>query len=222
MLFRILFLAFLFLAILSAAAFGQTISGEKTLSATATDTTAEPADSECGVDYVQFYLAGLPLGPQIKAPAAGNTFSFLWDTKTVADGDYVLTATATDKAGSGSICDGTRPNVGTSASILVKVFNHPPPADIVAPVITVAPPLAGAIITSKQQTIRVAAADASPIRNLSIKINGSVRASNTNQNALSMLWNTNPYKGTNVLIEASGTDSAGNVGTFSEVVTVRK
>ncbi len=174
----------------------------------------------CGIAFVQFYLNGTAIGPQIPPPATGNHYSTVWDSKSVANGPYTLTAKATDKAGPNGTCDGSKPNIGVSSPITINVLNIPD--DVTPPVITLTPPLSGAVITSKQQSIQVAAADESPISTITLKVNGVVQATTTNQNTLGFVWNTNPYKGRSAVIEVAATDEAGNTSTTTSMVTVKK
>lgn len=80
------------------------------------------ASDNVGVVGVQFFLDGTPLGPEdLTAP-----YSVTWNTTTVSDGTYTLTARARDAAG----------NIGTSPPVLVDVFNSdttPPTVVITSP-----------------------------------------------------------------------------------------
>ena len=80
---------------------GNTVSGMVTLTATATD--------NVGVVGVQFHLNGSNLG----AEDTTNSYGIPWDTTTVGNGTYTLSATARDAAG----------NTHTSASVPVTVSN---------------------------------------------------------------------------------------------------
>jgi hypothetical protein len=81
------------------------VSGTVAVSATASD--------NVGVVGVQFQLNGSNLGAEdLTAP-----YSLNWDTTTVANGSYTLTAIARDAAG----------NRTTSAAVAVTVNNTPPP-----------------------------------------------------------------------------------------------
>ena len=68
---------------------GATVSGTVTVTANATD--------NVGVTGVQFQLDGANLGGMVTG--TGPTYSYSWDTNTVADGAHTLTATASDAAG---------------------------------------------------------------------------------------------------------------------------
>lgn len=113
----------------------QSVSGSVTLSANATDVTPVVGDTECGVAFVQFFNGAAPLGPQISAPITGTTYQFAWDTKTVNNGTYQITAKATDKAGLNGLCDSTKVNVGVSNALTVVVNNIPP--DVATPTVTI-------------------------------------------------------------------------------------
>ena len=78
-----------------------TISGNVTVSATATDIV--------GVAGVQFLLNGSPLGAEDTAAP----YSVVWNTTTAANGGYQLSARARDAAG----------NLGTSSAVSVTVAN---------------------------------------------------------------------------------------------------
>jgi len=214
---------FLFLLFAVPAIAQQNVNGTVTLTANATDITPATGDLECGVGYVQFYLSGVAIGPLI-LPQGTDKYTFAWDSTTVPDNDYVLTAVAVDRAGTGipphTNCDGSAPNMGNSNSILIRVVNHPP-TDTTPPVITISPPMVG-VITNKQQPIQVAAMDQSPIRQIQLTINGAIRSTVANMNVLNYVWNTNPYKGTSVTIETRAEDSFGNAATTLSSVFVKK
>jgi hypothetical protein len=70
------------------------------------------ASDNIGVISVQFQLNGVNLGPQLTAAP----YRFAWDTTSVADGTYTLTAVARDAAG----------NTTISSPVSVTVRNAPP------------------------------------------------------------------------------------------------
>lgn len=126
---------FVLLVIFATLAAAQTVSGTATLSANATDATSVVGDTECGVAFVQFFNGTVPLSPQITTPVSGTTYTFVWDTKSVSNGTYTLTAKATDKAGLNGLCDSTKVNVGVSNALTVVVNNIPP--DIATPTVSI-------------------------------------------------------------------------------------
>ena len=97
---------------------GSTVSGPTTLTATAAD--------NVGVAGVQFKVNGANLGAEdTTAP-----YSVSWDTTTVANGPYTITAVARDAAG----------NSTPSAGVSVTVAN----ADVTPPAVTARTPAPGA------------------------------------------------------------------------------
>jgi len=83
-----------------------TVTGSITLTAI--------ADDNVGVEGVQFSVNGQPLGPEDPT----SPYAVTWNTTTVSDGSYTLTATARDAAG----------NTTTSAPVIVTVSNNAPPS----------------------------------------------------------------------------------------------
>lgn len=95
----------------------STVGSTTTITATATDN-----DS---IDYVEFYRGGSTLlGTDSSSP-----YSYDWDTTSVADGAYSLTARAYDISG----------NVRTSSTVGVTV-NNTPPTDAVIDNFSASPP----------------------------------------------------------------------------------
>ena len=89
---------------LTAPASGATVSGTVTLTATASD--------NVGVAGVQFLVDGANLSPRTPPRPTGVS----WNTTTVTNGTYTLTARARDAAG----------NTTTSAAVTVTVANAAP------------------------------------------------------------------------------------------------
>lgn len=117
----------------------QTVNGTITLKATASDITPAIGDTECGIKDVQFFNGNAGLSPIFTAPTSGNDYIFVWDTKNVPNGTYVITTVAKDKAGPGTspttLCDGTKPNVTTSNALNVVIDNKAP--DTSGPTVTI-------------------------------------------------------------------------------------
>ncbi|HEY7649720.1 MAG TPA: DUF4038 domain-containing protein [Methylomirabilota bacterium] len=89
---------------LTAPVAGSTVTNTVNVAATVTD--------NVDVKGVQFKLNGVDLGPEAIAPP----FAVAWNTTTLPDGPYTLTAVARDGAG----------NVTTSTPLAVTVSNAPP------------------------------------------------------------------------------------------------
>jgi hypothetical protein len=132
----LLALSLIILFCLSAAA--QSVSSTVTLTANAVDPIVAGSGT-CGVKDVQFFNGTTAISPAITTPTTGNNYTFAWDTKSVPNGNYVITAKASDKAGiatnNTNTCDSSKPNIGTSNAINVTVNNLP--ADTNSPTITI-------------------------------------------------------------------------------------
>jgi hypothetical protein len=85
---------------------GNTLSGNVTISATATD--------NIGVTGVQFQLNGTNLGAEDKT----SPFSISWDTAGVAPGQYTVTAIAHDAAGNAASSAPLTINISSPSSTL--------------------------------------------------------------------------------------------------------
>ena len=88
-----------------------------------TVTVTADADDNVGITEVSFFAADTEIGTATSAP-----FSFEWDTTTVDNGDFALTARASDEFG----------NVTTSATVAVTVNNVAPPPPPPPPAVTLA------------------------------------------------------------------------------------
>ncbi|MGZ3955629.1 MAG: Ig-like domain-containing protein, partial [Flavisolibacter sp.] len=99
---------------------GETVSGTTTLSAVASDVG--------GVAGVRFLLDGANLGGEILSPP----YNLSWDTTTVTNGSYRISAVARDIGG----------NTTTSSPINIIVFNSDP----VAPTVSITSPSAGSTV----------------------------------------------------------------------------
>src|SRR4051812_32148003 len=89
------------------------------------------AADNVGVARVEFYRGATLLGS-----VTSSRYSLNWDTTTVGNGAYQLSAKAYDAAG----------NSATSASRTVTVSNAPP-ADTTPPTVTLTAPAAGATVS---------------------------------------------------------------------------
>ncbi|HWT55841.1 MAG TPA: Ig-like domain-containing protein [Candidatus Microsaccharimonas sp.] len=179
-------------AVVSNPANGATVSGATSVNVTASDNT--------GVARVELYRGTTLIASTPTAP-----YSFYWDTTTVANGTYSLTAKAYDAAG----------NVGTSAAISVTVNNQV--ADTTPPLANLTAPTANATVSG---TVNVAASatDNAGVTSSELYIDGVLRASSTN-GSLSFSWNTlNETNGLHTL-QTKAYDAAGNVGS-SSLITV--
>ncbi len=86
----------------------KTASSTIVLSATSTDTVA--------VAGVTFYRGSTAIGSEVTSTSSQDTYSTSWDTTSVSDGLYTVTAVARDTSG----------NYATSTGVVVTVHNSPP------------------------------------------------------------------------------------------------
>jgi len=170
---------------------GSTIKGLTTVSVSASD--------NVGVTKVDLFINGALFTADVTSP-----FSFAWDTTTVSDGTYTLTASAYDEAG----------NMTQSSSISAKVVNT---LDILPPTVAITSPANGAKI-SNLVTVTVNAFDNVGVSKTELYIDGLLKAT-SNTGSLSWNWNTKKVASGTHLITSRAFDAAGNVGTTSTSVT---
>src|SRR5205085_5114377 len=91
---------------------GTTLAGLVSLTATAAD--------DHGVAAVQFQLDGRAIGLPLTLDSPPTKYTLSWDSSSVPNGTYTLTATATDTAG----------NTTTSVGIAVTISNRPLPVSV--------------------------------------------------------------------------------------------
>jgi parallel beta-helix repeat protein len=170
----------------------QTVSGTVTMTASANDAG--------GIAAVQYQLNGSSLGAETTA----SPYSYLWDSRSVGNGTYALTAVARDKAG----------NKTTSAAVYVNVAN----SDTTAPSISFASPASGATV-SGTAALSVSAADNIGVAGVQYTVDGAA-ITDTTVAPYSCSWNTaNAANGTHTLT-ATARDAAGNRRSASITVTV--
>ncbi len=176
---------------------GAIVSGTVNISATASDNNS--------VSKVEFYYDGIYIGGDLSSP-----YSISWNTTTVANSTYNLTAKAYDASG----------NTATSSIISVSVANiatPPPPADTTLPVVSISSPLNNATV-SGTTTIRASAIDNVKVTKMEILVNNIVVKSTT-KSSISYKWNTgNASIGSHTIV-VKAYDAAGNVGESSVTVT---
>nr|WP_250546408.1 Ig-like domain-containing protein [Geobacter sulfurreducens] len=175
---------------LSAPANNATVSGTVAVNATATDSV--------GVSKVEFYVNGV-----LKATDTTNAYSYSWDTKTVANGSYTLTAKAYDTAG----------NVGQSSTVTVAVNN--PVADTTVPVVSLSAPANNATV-SGTVAVNATASDNVGVSKVEFYVNGALKSTDTT-NAYSYSWDTKTVANGSYTLTAKAYDAAGNVGQSSTV-----
>jgi Bacterial Ig domain len=171
---------------------GTSLSGTRTVSATATD--------NIGVVGVQFQLNGTNLG----AEDTTNSFALSWNTSGVTPGPYTLTAIARDAAG----------NTTTSPPIIVTVL------DITPPSIAFASPTNGSTF-SGTVNINATATDNIGVVGVQFRLNGKTLGAEDTTAPFSLSWDTTTVSNGSYTLSSTARDAAGNTTTTSPItVTV--
>jgi C1A family cysteine protease len=175
---------------------GATVSGTTTVSVSASD--------NIGVTSVSLYLDGALIATDTTSP-----FTFSWNTLAASNGSHTLQAVAADAAA----------NNTTSAAVNVIVSNVP---DTTPPTVSITSPANGSTV-NKVVKIRVSASDASQVRSIEARVDGSLVGSascTANPCSSTFNWNANGVGKGSHTITAYAYDAASNKGSAS--VTVNK
>lgn len=173
-----------------------TVNGTITISMTATDAT--------GVASIQFKVGSTVIGTDTTSP-----YSATFDTTTVTNGVYVITATATDTLGNFAYF---------TRSITVANNAPPPPADVTAPTVSITSPLNGATV-SGSTSLQATASDAVGVTSVVFRVNGSTIATDTSS-PYSATLDTTSYSNGSYTLTAVATDAVGNQGTATASITI--
>lgn len=170
---------------------GSTVSGLTGVQVKASDSS--------GVKSVALLVNGTQVA--VSTTGVSNVFSFSWNTTTVADGAYSLTARATDNAG----------NAATSAALSVAVKNQA--ADTLAPTVALSNPTSGQKIGTSI-TVSASGKDNVGLKSIAAYTDGRLLCSGTT--SVSCSWSTRKLvSGTSHTVSAVATDLAGNVASTS-------
>jgi major membrane immunogen (membrane-anchored lipoprotein) len=157
-----------------------------------------------GVVRIELRLNGQTIITDNQSP-----FAFSWDTTTVVDGDYNLTAHAFDAAG----------NQGNSASVTVTVSNNAT-TDSQAPTISITSPTGGSV--SGTTSVNVSTSDNVSVTQVELYVNGVKVLTNT-QSPFAFSWDTTKLTEGTYTLTTKAFDAAGNSGSSNTVsVTVSK
>jgi hypothetical protein len=167
-----------------------TVSGTVSVNASASDNVA--------VSKVEFYVNGTLKGTVTAAP-----FSFSWNTTSVTNNSYTLTAKAYDVAG----------NVGQSSTVTVTV-NNPVP-DTTPPSIAIGSP-ANNTTLSTTTTVTATASDNVGVSKVEFYVNGTLQSTDSTT-PYSFSWNTTAVAYGTYTLTAKAYDAANNVATSSAV-----
>jgi mono/diheme cytochrome c family protein len=164
---------------------------------------ANAADN-VGVAQVEFFAGTTSLGVDTTAP-----YSFDWNTLTVANGNFSVTAVAKDAFG----------NSTTSAAVAVTVTNVAPP-DVTAPTVTLTAPAPAATVSG---TVAVTATAADNIGVTQVEFFAGATSLGVDTTApYSVNWNTTTVTDGAFVLTGVAHDAAGNTTTSAAVnVTVQ-
>ncbi len=163
------------------------------------DITADASDNT-GVAGVQFLLNGVNLGAEdLSAP-----YSFTWNTTTLPDGSYSLTAKARDTSG----------NMTTSTAVVVNILNHPPDTEF--PTIGINAPAAGEVLGTINVT--ATATDNVGIVGVQFLVNGNNLGAEDVTAPYSVSWNTTSLANGAYTLTARTRDAAGNTTISADVL----
>jgi thermitase len=172
---------------------GASVAGQVAVDVTAND--------QGGVAKVELRANGSLVGTDTSAP-----FGFSWNSTTVANGSTTLTATAYDAAGN-----------STSTQVVVGVANQSvmPPADTMAPTLTIINPTSGLKLGTSLTVVSSADdnAGASALKQ-SLYIDGKLVAT-ASGGSLSYRWNTRKVTTGSHTVQVVVRDAAGNSTTGS-------
>lgn len=178
----------------SSPAGGSTVSGTVTLSGTASD--------GAGLAAVDVAVDG---GSWLRATGT-NSWTYALSTAGYANGTHTLYARATD----------TSQNM-TVKTITVTVSNGS--ADTTAPAVAIAAPTAGATV-SGTTTVTGSASDNASVARVDVSVDGGAWQAASGTSSWSLPLNTGGYANGGHTVTARATDTAGNVRTTAETVTV--
>ena len=159
------------------------------------------ASDNIGVTKVEFLVNNALQDSDTVAP-----YSFNWNTTTVINGVYSLTAKAYDAAN----------NVATSSTVTVTV-NNPLP-DTTAPTVSITNP-SNNVSVSGSVLVAASANDAVGVTRVDFYLNGTLRAS-VNTAPYNFNWDTTAVANASYALTSKAYDAAGNVGTSTGITVL--
>src|SRR5207253_2853114 len=142
-------------------------------------------------------------------------YSTSWNTTTLSNGTYTLTAVARDAAG----------HVTTSAPVTVTVNNSgtpppPPPPDSTPPTVSITSPAGGTTVTGTV-TVSATASDNVGVAGVQFKLDGANLGAEMTAAPYSVPWDTKTATNGSHTLTAVARDAAGNTAASAPVtVTV--
>ena len=162
------------------------------------------ASDAFGVARVDFLVDGQLIASSIQS-LSGNVYDFAWESTTVDDGQYKLSARAVDAAG----------NMGFATDRWVQVANS---ADETAPTVTITSPGSASSNGARNVTLAANASDDVAVTQISMYAAGRLVCSATS--SVSCNWNLKKVASGTHTIRAVAKDAAGNQGESSMSFTV--
>jgi len=159
------------------------------------------ASDNVGVTKVEFYVNGT-----LSSTATASPYSYNWNTVTVANDSYTLSAKAYDAAG----------NVGQSSAVTVIVNNQI--ADTTAPAVSITSPANSATV-SGTVVVKATASDNIGVAKVELYIKGVLVATDT-ASPFSFTWDTTLLTKDSYNLTFKAYDAAGNSSVSSVTVTV--
>ncbi len=157
------------------------------------------ASDNIGVVGVQFLLNGASLGAEVTTAP----YTYSWNTTSVANGSYTLTARARDAAG----------NTTTSTGVVVNVNNVP---DTEAPAVNITAPATGTVTATINVTAN--ATDNVAVAGVQFLLNGVNLGAEDLSVPYSVSWNTFTVANGTYTLSARARDGAGNITTSTGVI----
>ncbi len=178
---------------------GTTLSSTTLVSANAAD--------NVGVDHVDFLSNGTVIGADASSP-----YSINWNTTTVTNGTYTLTAKAYDAMG----------NFATSTGVSITVNNVVIPPDTTPPTVSMTAPAGGATVLGAAVTVSASASDNTGVTIVSFYNDGTLITSDTTGTPdFAVTWNTTTTTNGAHTLTAKACDAVNNCTTSSGIsVTV--
>jgi hypothetical protein len=173
---------------------GSTVNGITTITASASD--------NIGVSKVEFYKNDVLISATNIVP-----YKFNWDTASVTNGTYTLSAKAYDSRG----------NVGQTSKITITVLNVAA-VDSTAPTVSITSPSTGSTVGGTV-TINAVASDSVGVSKITFYVDGVLKATDT-VSPFSCSWNTKTSANGSHTLMARAYDAAGNSRSSSASVTV--
>ncbi|MGH3127469.1 MAG: Ig-like domain-containing protein, partial [Gaiellaceae bacterium] len=166
------------------------------------------AEVEEAVASIAFAVDSVPLGP----PDTTAPYQATWDTTKIANGTYVLRATAVDPSGKLSARE-------HEISVSNATAPPPPPSDTTAPTVTLTSPAAGATV-SGSVALAANASDNVAVVGVQFKIDGADVGSEDTSAPYSVSWSSGNVPNGTHTVTAVARDAAGNSSETSRTITV--